>query len=517
MSAVTTGGKPGHKIAVQLTFPEVFSTLYAEENVPLRFAPEGDSRAKPFQQGDDLQANWHQIKKAEADRRALNAVKDTKTARLRYVVSPSGYWKLPKPVLSQRKFANPSYGASGAYSARNDWNTGAPFQCPLQGGHHIMDEDELHGGVMRTVKGREWASKRLYDRISQLNAIDEASSTYNLDVPVGDLSYSTVASTEPATLVEFNTLRQSVIDALATGGLGRVDLSSVSQMVTTLLRIAPTAEAMELQDIIKGFETIMELLSGYEEEQMAIGTEYTQPYNRTSGSFVETKLAFLSGIEQLMDKAHKYSEIMYKHVNDSPSERMDVSRNAIKSLGFTKLLTSVRKFGFKGESGKPVSERRTKRIIVAPNPENMSGDFTVPSESASNQQANGRSAEWSRNVRDVWAKRTSRGFFGEESMAKFGDELRNTVQPRPISNAIFPDGQPSAIDSKEDDLPPPPRRLPGRPKKTAEEKGATIAEMRPRVIELMEESTPERKPEGSGRAKKSTGLKGLIRRLKNRR
>lgn len=514
MSAVTTGGKPGHKVAVQLTFPEVYASLYADERVPQKFAPESSAHAKPFQHGSDIQAEWHEIQRNEANRRALNGVKDTQTARNRYVVSPSGYFNLPKEVLSQRKFANPSYGASGAYSARNDLNMGAPFQNPIGRGGGM----DLEGGVMRTVKGRDWASERLRDRIAQLDAIDQAGDDFQA-LAISDRITSPTEPLEPASLVDFNISRQTIIDALSTGGLTRLDLGTVSNIVSGLFRLGPVADQSDLEDIIKGFEVIMELISGYEEEQMSRGTEYTQVQ-----PFIETRLSFLSGIEQIMDKSHKYAERMYKHVNDSPEERQAISRNAIRSLGFTKLLTSLRRFGYRGETGKPESERRVKRYVIAPNRENMSEEFTVPSQSASNQQADGATSQFSRNVRDNWATRTSRGFFGEESMARMGPELRNPAQPRALTNEIFPV-------SDESDVPPGPRAPPGRPalppKPTGPKpppKGATIAEMpsATRLANLSEARLkelfgPAKKKEGEGRAKKSTSLKGLIRRLKNRR
>jgi len=77
--------KPGGQDAVELTFPAIFSQVYAKDKVPLSFA--GRSGAPTVQPiaGSDFQAHYHEQKKREADhmaRATVIATQNMKTAFL---------------------------------------------------------------------------------------------------------------------------------------------------------------------------------------------------------------------------------------------------------------------------------------------------------------------------------------------------------------------------------------------------------------------------------------------------
>jgi len=103
MSAVNTK-KPDGDLAQQLQFPTVF-----EYSVKPTYGYISDpiSGTLPIA-GDDLQAQYHQQKNAEAVRSVMNGLHNNKMADYRFTHAAHGYFGMPKAVLSQRIYANPS-------------------------------------------------------------------------------------------------------------------------------------------------------------------------------------------------------------------------------------------------------------------------------------------------------------------------------------------------------------------------------------------------------------------------
>ena len=128
--------KYGADLAQALSFPEVFAAAVRESGKNpygiLENVLHLGSEAPPA--GNDLQAAWHQQKLADANRLALAKVAATKRA----VDELWAKHKAPvvKPVLAQRKIANPSNGNQvDIYAARKEMNggiayTGPPHQQP---------------------------------------------------------------------------------------------------------------------------------------------------------------------------------------------------------------------------------------------------------------------------------------------------------------------------------------------------------------------------------------------------
>ena len=179
MAAVTTK-KPGGDVAIELTFPAVYQELYADAGEAERFAPSFPLVSPPFVEGEDIQAAYHEQKRKDAHHMARAAVDSRQFADARMLSSHANYYGMPRPVLSQRVYANPSLGnLSGAIdSARRTMDDSmAPFRClsrqerGLSTGGCGACYDSLRGGVIRTLKGQEWAANRLQDRIKQLDEI----------------------------------------------------------------------------------------------------------------------------------------------------------------------------------------------------------------------------------------------------------------------------------------------------------------------------------------------------------
>lgn len=434
MSAVATGGKPGHQFAVQLTFPTIYENVYSSLGLPQKFYPQRTFAQPVVPMGDDFQAQWHNLQRIEANNRCMNGVRDNARSQIRANVSHAGYWGMPKPVLGQRKFANPAFGSGGIggdiYSARH--------------------EDALRGGVLRTAEGQAFGRSRLQDRIAQLNAIEQAKAMFSTGtlmessaMPIA-VSEGMPDSAGPTSMIEFNVLRQAVMDTLSTGQLERLDITSVSRLLQLLFRIAPTANREELEDVIAGFDTLTDLLGGYEEQLNEGYLSAIQGHRRS-------KASFFYGVKQLIDKADEYTREMYARSLLSPKERLDLSKSLIKSLGFTKVLTRVKQtFNVRGEVKGQYLEASEEGVPFIPTLPTQIGfrrdagaidRFTQEAVPLNAIQAYGEPARFDVAPRNKWAKRGT-AFFGEDSDSKDdGFDLRNPAQPTAQTTAGFAEGR----------------------------------------------------------------------------
>jgi hypothetical protein len=321
MSAYGTK-KAGGDEAVQLTFPAVFSEAVARR--PLRYAGAPTRRAAPLPAGDDEMARYHEQKRADAHRRVLNAVKDTKAAIRRYLVSPHGYYDLPPPERSQRVFANPSNGAGGIggdiYSARCDTER-APFRC--SGGGMV-------GGVLRTAEGQQYGRQLLRNRLRQLDAIDvaaavdkEKTAAEGLPVPVAvEAGIPDVEGV--ARRLELSGLLGQISDAFATGTAAQLTAKDVNEFLQKLITFATVGNRQELEELIADVEATVQAAEGAEEEATARG--------RT-----ERQIAFITRIVNKMIAARNYLVEMYANANRPLNERKKVSISAVRDAQLTAL------------------------------------------------------------------------------------------------------------------------------------------------------------------------------------
>lgn len=336
MAAVTTK-KPGGDAAVQLTFPTVFEYTAAAEDIPMMmYGMTPPARHIPAASLDDVQEAYHEQKRADATRMALAAVQSRASSRNYYVKSHQGYI-VPPPVLGQRIFANPSNGAAGLggdlFPARRTAPVRSPYACTANG---------LHGGVLRTKEGQQWGATRLQDRVAQLNVIDAAEAAAEmgafesqLPMPVAREVEQGLPSKEINLLVEFNTYRQALMDALISGQLDRFTITDFARMLAILFRVAPSANREELEDMKSGSDTMLQLMDGLAEqarEGYDIGRrgQHAPPIRR-----------FIANITSLVEKTSNYINGMLGGVDKQPRERLALSKNLVRSLGFTKLLNTL--------------------------------------------------------------------------------------------------------------------------------------------------------------------------------
>jgi hypothetical protein len=231
-------------LTIQLGFPTNFQDVYAVAGPALRFAPSQYLVAAPYPEGDDEQDQYHRQKMMDAHRRVMNGVADTRRGTQRALVSHQGYWMMPDAVLGQRVFANPSLG-SGA----------ADIYKPIH-----RDTPGLTGGVLRSRTGQTYGMKLLQNRISQLNAIDEAAAGLTEGMPMTDLSTVGAEAPGPGTFVKLNTLLNNLINALQSGvgGVSRYEAGDFVELSTLLFRVAPQADKDELSNLLEALDVASE-------------------------------------------------------------------------------------------------------------------------------------------------------------------------------------------------------------------------------------------------------------------
>jgi len=76
----------------------------------LSYFPTSQSYAMPIMEGDTFQNNYHSQKRTEANQSVMNGIQN-KLAAERKLLTGVHNFHLPKPVLGQRVYANPSVGA----------------------------------------------------------------------------------------------------------------------------------------------------------------------------------------------------------------------------------------------------------------------------------------------------------------------------------------------------------------------------------------------------------------------
>jgi hypothetical protein len=159
----------------------------------------------------------------------------TRNMNLRSLTGHAGY-HLPKAVLGQRQFANPSNGSYFPYSARQDYRD-APYNFEGTG----YEGSGLTGGVLRTAEGQAYGKARLVDRIRQLNAISAAKAGFVGAVPMGVGAVPSALPAPTTTTPEVGAMRPT---ALTESGKTELFLL-LSQIVDNLLFVPPKTEQRE--------------------------------------------------------------------------------------------------------------------------------------------------------------------------------------------------------------------------------------------------------------------------------
>jgi hypothetical protein len=369
MSAYGTK-KPGSDLMIQLGFPTNFEDAYAEAGIPEQYAPEAPMHVAAFPSGHDLQDQYHAMKMAEAHRRVMNAVADTRRATNRAMASHAGYWGMPRPVLSQRIYANPSLGSGSA-----------DIYKPI-----TRETPGLTGGVLRTKEGQEYGQRLLQARVAQLNAIDEAAAGLQEGEPITDLSISQGVAdiTPPESMVRLITLLDQLFAVVQAGpaAYGSFTPADLSTMITLLISNAPKMNYSELENILEIVEEMAErtrVYQGQVEDTVNRMANYMDPLPGVRGVPTSAERRYLNVYAETMSsiilKMREYLARMIENVNKSPNERRAASRSAVKNLGLTSVATIGARRGERGQlaqiqalrdAEEQTQERAARRAAMRP-------------------------------------------------------------------------------------------------------------------------------------------------------
>ena len=315
MSAVTTA-KPGGAEAVQLTFPGQFSRAYKLRRLGERYAGVAEPVAKKqLYVGDDLMADIHRERRAEAHQMVMARVQATKDAEKRALVSHAGYYKMPAPVLSQRRVGS-NFGVGGGFNGA------------------FRDEASLVGGVIGTPEGRAWVQDALRRRKAELDALD----ANEFGMP---LSGAVSKGVPPESFGELSRLELvSFLDQLlAQASGGRVEFSpdTFRRFFALLVRFATIAEKEELDDVYNRIDEVLGVL------EAKAGGRYDQEDDESE--LGKSAAAFLQVLGKLLLAARTYVKIMYGGVTLSERDRRTLSRSALRDAGFIQLNRDFAKAG----------------------------------------------------------------------------------------------------------------------------------------------------------------------------
>jgi len=332
---------------LQLGFPSAYQSNYAAKSKPLRAFPSVIATATPetFMAGDDLQAQWHAQKKRDADYMSGAKVQSTINSNMRANSSAHGYYGMPKPVLGQRVFANPSNEALILESARRD-HTSAPFHFSDA---HNCYQSVYSGGVLRSAAGQTYGKSQLMKRVSQLNDINDAKVQFQLGQ-----SLIPGMSQEPIPFIEtFNNSAANIGESITRNlGLTRVlDLLQGQDVLNTqesgfrspdeifketrnvlgsVLALGSTATVSEMSDTLGAVQEIGRLL------RAAVDTGNDDPYMDEYAN-KQAKATYIT-LQDIYTKLEDYLKQMVAAANLQPKERETLARSLTKSLGFSKAM-----------------------------------------------------------------------------------------------------------------------------------------------------------------------------------
>ena len=323
--AVVTQNQARDQRYVQLGFPSVFAEAYAASGKPYEWFGSGVVHGiPPTPVGDSVQDQYHEQKRIDAQRMALAGVRATQASKDHYIMFPHNY-NVPKPVLSQRKFANPSNGATAdIYSARPDVFHGA-------GADYDFDS-HLHGGVIRTAMGQRWVQSKLRERVQQLDDIDnEKASFTHYEAPSSaekteeekGVSQGLSEASGIKLHLELSALLTAFATAIEGGDYSRFALGDLFKFLQILFRVGATSTAEELTDIKGVVDDTLDSIRG-----VLAGAR--------GAPIPDQDAHFLYTISSLMARAEEYLRRMLGAVDKSPKERKAASRNAVMTLQFSK-------------------------------------------------------------------------------------------------------------------------------------------------------------------------------------
>lgn len=358
--------------SLRLGMPTAFQNAYSKLGVMPRFAPDAPLPSVNITVGDDFQADWHKQKMADAHHMVRAKVHSTTQMYNRANSAPNNSPGHQQPVLGQRQFANPAYGALQSGNPSREDYSNAPWHFSdahggsAAGGSMSGGSDgRLVGGVLRSAQGQAYGMSLLQKRIGDFNRIDAMAEQYmgigpmvngeeaetgalGADIiPLKNYSrrsqgVSQFAGEQPqpnqnlATLqnVELSQILQNVVDSIGTGededtGVGRLTVSDSVRAFGLIVRLATTSGGEDLSDVL-------EYLDGTSAEDGIIPKLRALSQRPIAPASVKNQEIYLSLLE-FWERVKVYLTKMVATVGMPYKNRVAASQAYIKSLNFTKL------------------------------------------------------------------------------------------------------------------------------------------------------------------------------------
>jgi hypothetical protein len=315
MSAVATK-KPGADRGVALTFPLNFQKAFTGG---IAFYPSEDHPPFELMIGTNFQSSYHEQKRIEANQSVMNGIQNRLAAERKLLTGPHNF-HLPKPVLGQRKYANPSYGAESFSSTRRDNGREAPFRTVEVGEEGVG----MRGGVLTTMEGQTFYNNKLRGRIGELNRINALA--VGIPVPMGQ-EMETFDNTKngSASKVDFFLFLRALTDSVMDNDLTRFTFENMREMIKRLIAFGPTATPEDFNDIFHSVDLMEDPLDNLTTEDDPERKKFT------SAEAATTMLL-------LVDRIRRYSAEMFRNVYLSEKDKRTLSASLVKSFGLDQFL-----------------------------------------------------------------------------------------------------------------------------------------------------------------------------------
>ena len=483
----------GESDDLQLGFPSAYSSQYSAVKAPLRAFPSVQEPVSTFWAGDDLQAQWHDQKRRDANYMSGAKVQSTQNSIKRAHSAAHHQFNRPKYVLGQRVFANPSVGAQILTPGRQNYDS-APFH--YASAHSVPNRQMLpsemegagdccetfRGGVLRSAAGQVHGHNMLRARVGQLDAIDTAKQEFQMMMPDTTLSgvvTPSVAmpgstsfvdsfqqqSTELSVPIKINLGLQRVIDLLMgsdvlntqESGFRSADsiFSETRNVLGGVISMGARASVSELSDTLGLIQRIEQLL------QASLETDSDDPYMDEYAN-KQAQATYIT-LQDLYKKLNTYLTRMVAGADLQPRERDTLARSLVKSLGFAKSMDvavgkSREALSLAERTGTPAA--RQDAMNVASNGKfNDEGDRREDTEHGS--RGSGPGGAWGDSNRTEFGWRSGESFptngrsiswFGTEDGRQVDyneapeDTLKEEVTRKPLQSGRLPSvrGTPTA-------------------------------------------------------------------------
>jgi hypothetical protein len=314
MAAMATK-KPNGDRGVQLTFPMNFQAAF---NGGIGYFPNEYGPPMELMLGKAFQSEYHEEKRAYANQSVMNGIQNKRSAERKLLTGPHNY-HLPKPVLGQRRFANPSVGALSFSSSRRD-QIGSPWTT-IEAVDDLDMGTELRGGVVTSREGYDFYKQQLNNRIGELNNINAVAQGFS--VPAGQ-SMATYDNTKNGPISKINLFIyiRALGDSVVEGDLSRFSFENLKEMITMMATFVPSATNDDINDMMDECDTMLESLRAYEPD--VAETTDKQEYAAT--------------LKMYLEKINNYLDEMLRNINMSPMDKQTLSRSLMVSLKFDKLI-----------------------------------------------------------------------------------------------------------------------------------------------------------------------------------